>query len=273
MMTSHRIFAEPRRHRRRQALWRVVRFMFAMAAVLAVGSYGYQVGVSASQARTDQLEADLVRFQRANLDLRAEATLARRQSEEAQEALASVQRRLAAEVPRGVAADLWAQLREQLDDGVAPERLAFLIHAGGLEDTCQAEPETKRLIPRTPISTGPLSYVRFDGRITITAEGESARSETGLPEAWFDPAQPIRLEVRTLDGAITGVEGIVPFTHQMAFDGREYRFSVVNSAPHFIELTAQACQLPQPSQDAPTQHSRIGRDGALATARPLGPVD
>lgn len=272
-MTSHRMFGEPRRHRRRQALWRIFRFGFAMAAVFAVGSYGYQVGVSASQARTDQLEADLARFQRANLDLRDEATLARRQSEQAQEALASVQRRLAAEVPRGVAADLWAQLREQLDAGVTPERLAFLIDAAGLEDTCRAEPETKRLMPRTPISTGPRSYVRFDGRITITAEGESARSEAGLPEAWFDPAKPVRLEVRTIDGAITGVEGVVPFTHQMAFDGREYRFSVVGSAPHFIEMTAQACELPEPSEDAPTRHSRAGHGGTLATTRPLGPVD
>jgi hypothetical protein len=273
MTMGRRTFGEPRRHRRRQAMWRVFRFGFAMAAVFGVGIYGYQVGVSASQARTDQLEADLIRFQRANLDLRDDATLARQQSEQAQAALASVQQRLATEVPSGVAADLWAQLQTQLDAGIAPERLALLIDAAGLEDACQTEPETKRLLPRTPISTGPLSYVRFDGRLIITAEGESARNQAGLAEAWFDPAKPVRLKVRTIDGAVTDVEGIVPLTHQMAFDGREYRLSVVSSAPHFVEITAQACELPQPSQEAPTRHSESSDGGSLAATTPLGPVD
>ena len=78
----------------------------------------------------------------------------------------------------------------------------------------------------------------------MTGEGESARNEMGLPEAWYDPAQPVRLEFRMLDGTSTSIEGIVPFTHQMAVDGKEYRFSIVQGAPRFLEMTAQACPLP-----------------------------
>ncbi len=47
-----------------------------------------------------------------------------------------------------------------------------------------------------------------------------------------------------LDGSSTSIEGIVPFTHQMAVDGREYRFSVVQGMPRFVEMTAQACPMP-----------------------------
>ena len=156
-----------------------------------------------------------------------------------------MRQRLAAEIPSGEAADLLARLRAQLSAGVDPGRLAVLIEAAGQEDTCPSEPVTKRFMPRTPVSTGPLSWVRFDDRITVTGEGESALSETGLAEAWYDPARPVRLQFRTFDGESTMVEGIVPFTHRMAVDGKEYRFSAVSITPRFLEVTGQACPLPE----------------------------
>lgn len=263
-MASYGTFGEPRRHRRRQAFWRVFRFLFAVAAVLGVGSYGYQVGVSANQARTEQLEADLVRFQQANLDLRDQIALTRQQSGEAEAALERMRQRYAAEIPSGVAADLLAHVRAQLSAGVEPERLAFLIEAAALDEVCEDEPVTKRFMPRTPISTGPLSYVRFGSRIIITGEGESARSEAGLAEAWFDPARPIRLEFRTIDGASTTVEGTVPFTHQIVVDGKEYRFSAVSAEPRFVEVTAQACALPRFDDEGPEVGTRAQAREAAA---------
>ena len=265
-MAGYGTFGELRSRRRRQAFWRVFRFLFAVAAVLGVGSYGYQVGVSASQARTEQLEAELVRFQQANLDLRDQIALARQQSGEAEAAFERMQQRYAAEIPSGAAAELLAHVRTQLRAGVDPERLAFLIEAAGLGEACEDEPVTKRFMPRTPISTGPLSYVRFGDRITITGEGESVRNEAGLAEAWFDPAKPIRLAFRTMDGATTTIEGIVPFTHQMAVDGKEYRFSAVSAEPRFVEITAQACALPQPDHEAPG--TRADSDEVAAPSLP-----
>jgi hypothetical protein len=255
MMTSYGTFGEGRRRRRHQAWWSVIRFLAAVVAVLAVGIYAYQVGVSANQAHTAQLEADLVRFQDDNLDLRDRIALATEQSAEAEAALESMRQRYAADIPSGDAADLLAQLQEQLAAGVAPDRLAFLIEAAGL-DACQSEPVTKRFMPRTPVSTGPLSSVRFDDRITVTGEGESARNEAGLPEAWYDPAQPVRLEFRTLDGAVTSIEGIVPFTHQMVVDGKEYRFSAMRGDTRFLEMTAQACPLSEPEDDSSASNHR-----------------
>jgi hypothetical protein len=105
-------------------------------------------------------------------------------------------------------------------------------------------------MPRTPISTEPLSWVRFHDRIIVTGQGEAARNDAGLAEAWFDPAQPVRLEFRTLDGGVTSIEGIVPFTHRMVVDGNEYRFSAVRGENRFLEVTAQACPLPEPDDDS-----------------------
>ena len=69
MMASYGTFGETRRHRRRNAWWSVIRFLSALVAVLAVGVYAYQVGVSANETRVAQLEADLARTQHDNLGL------------------------------------------------------------------------------------------------------------------------------------------------------------------------------------------------------------
>lgn len=242
-MARYSTFGETRRRRRHHALWWVVRFMFGVGAVLGVGVYGYQVGVSANQARSEQLEADLMRFQRANLDLRDRIASVNERSADAEAALETMRQRYAAEIPTGEAADLFNQVRAHLSAGVQPDRLAFLIEAAGLPDACASEPVTKRFMPRTPISTGPRSFIRFGDHITITGDGESARNEAGLPEAWYDPAKPVRLEFQMLDGTTTTIEGIVPFTHQMVVDGQEYRISAVQGEPRFVEITSQACRL------------------------------
>jgi cytoskeletal protein RodZ len=249
-MRSYRTFRETRRRERRSAWWSVFRFLCALVAVLAVGVYGYQVGVSANQTRTAQLEADLARAQHDSLDLHERMASAAQQSADAEAALESMRQRFAAEIPSSEAAELLARLRAQLSAGIDPGRLAVLIEAAGQEDTCHSEPVTKRFMPRTPLSSGPVSWVRFDDHITVTGEGESARSETGLAEAWYDPARPVRLQFRTFGGESTTVEGVVPFNHRMAVDGKEYRFSAVSTAPRFLEVTGQACPLPESGDDS-----------------------
>jgi hypothetical protein len=244
-------------------LWRVLRFLFGAAAVLGVGSYAYQVGVAASQARTDQLEADLVRFQRANLDLRDRIASIREQSTDAEAELQSMRERYSADIASGEAALLLTEIRTQLTAGVDPERLAFLIRAAGLNSACPSAPVTKRFMPRTQVSTGPVSSVRFDERITVAGAGEAARNDSGLPEAWYDPAKPVRLEFRTLDGTATTVERVVPFNHQMVVDGKEYRFSAVSGDPGFVEVTGQVCALPEPGD-----HSRASVQQADESIEP-----
>ena len=243
MIGGHSSFGDTRRRRRRLLYWRVIRFFLGVMAVAGVGGYAYQVGVSAAQARTEKLEADLVRFQESNLDLRDRLALTSQRSGQAETALDELRRRYVEDVPQGEVAELFARLQAQLRAGVEPERLAFLIDAAE-SVSCDGAPVTKRFMPRTPVSTGPVSYVRFGDRITVTGAGRSVRTAEGLPEAWYDPALPVRVDFQTLDGAVVSIEGVVPLTHSMVVDRREYRFSVVAGDQRFVEITAQDCALP-----------------------------
>jgi cell division protein FtsB len=263
MSLSYSSFGDTRRRRRRQFYWRLIRASFAVLVVVVVGGYGYQVGVSADQARTEKLEADLARFQQNNLDLRDQLAQITQRSSQADRALEELRQRYTEDVPKGELANLVDRVEAQLQAGVDPARLAFLIDAAATPASCDGQPVTKRFMPRTPISTGPVSFVRFDDRITVTGTGQSARNPEGLAEAWYDPTYPIRLEFRTLDGAVTSVEGMLPLNHGMVVDGREYRFSVVAGEQWFVEVTEQSCAFPQ---DAGPE----GADSAGSRSHSLG---
>jgi hypothetical protein len=244
MIGTYSSFDGHRRRRHRHAGRGVLRFLFGLAAVAIVGGYGYQVGVSADQAWTDKLEADLQRFQQDNLVLRDELAVTALNASAARTALDDLQRRYEAEVPDGALAGLLERVERQLQAGVDQARLAFLIDSAGQDAGCPAAPVTKRFSPRTPISTGPASAVRFDDRITVTASAEAAVDEQGLPEAWFDPARPVRIAFHTLDGRELAVEGALPLRQSVLVDGIEYRFSAIPGPTSFIEITSQACPFP-----------------------------
>jgi hypothetical protein len=244
MIGSYASLGTHRRRGQRGAYWTTFRFLLGLGAVAAVGGYGYQVGVSASQAWTDKLAADLQRFQEDNLGLRDELAQAALSASTARMALDNLQRRYDAEVPAGVLADLLEQIEGQLRAGVEPERLAFLIGAAGQEADCVEAPVTKRFRPHTPITTDPVSAVRFGERITVTASAQSALDGNGQPEAWYDPARPVQLVFRTLDGREQRIEGTLPLAHRMLVDGLEYRFSAIAGPTSFVELTGQACPFP-----------------------------
>ena len=257
-MMSLSSFSDTRRRRRRAVYWRLLRTLLAVTVIVAVGGYSYQVGVSASQARSAKLEADLLRFQESNLELRDRLALSLQRSDQAESALETLRQRYAEDVPQGELALLMAQVAAQREAGIEVERLAFMIDAAAQEAPCDELPATKRFVPRTQVSTGPVSFVRFDDRITITGAGEAARTAEGLAEAWFDPAAPVRLDFRTLSGEVVTIEGVVPLSHQMVVNEREYRFSVVAGERSFVEITAQACAFPQ--QPAPEPPPPLGPD-------------
>lgn len=244
MIDSPSGFGSHRRRGRRRGTWIVLRFLLGVGAVALVGGYGYQVGVSADQAWSDKLEADLQRFQADNLELRDELAQTALSASNAQTALEHLQRRYQTEVPDGPLAELLGRVQSQLHAGVDLDRLAFLIDAAGHDVACAEAPATKRFRPRTPITTGPVSAVRFDDRIVVTARAQSAIDASGQPEAWYDPGAPVELAFRTLDGQELTVEGLLPLSHRMVVDGREYRFNAIAGPTSFVEVSGQACPFP-----------------------------
>lgn len=242
--------------RRRAGRLRVLQFLLGVVLVLAVVGLAYRVGLSASQVRTAKLEADLVRLQDANLDVHERAAFAERRSRQAEVALAALRERYAEEVPTGTLASLLARIEEQMLAGADPARLAVLIEAGAME-ACQGEPVTKRFVPRTPIDTRAVSAVRFDDRVIVSGSGRPAHDEQGLAEAWYDPAAPVRVDFRTLDGEVASIEGVLPLRHQMVVDGREYRFALMAGERAFVQITAQPCPLPE-ALEADAEPSRPG---------------
>jgi hypothetical protein len=237
---------------------RVIQFLLGVLLVLAVVGSAYRVGLSASAARTSTLEEDLARSRQDSLSLRERLALAEHRSRQADAALADLRRRYVADVPDGELATLVAMLEEQLQAGAGTARLAFLIEAAGKAGGCASEPATKRFVPRTAASTGPQSAIRFDERIIVTGSGAASRNENGLTEAWFDPAEPVRIDFRSLAGDVGSVEGVLPLRHQMMVDGKEYRFAAIAGERSFIEISAQACDLPRPEPET-TDGSGVSR--------------
>ena len=80
-----------------------------------------------------------------------------------------------------------------------------------------------------------------DGRITVTGEGKNAVSPDGLPEGWFDPAQELSINLTTIGGESASVAGLLPLHTSLILGTDEYRFTVVEGAQSFVEVTADRC--------------------------------
>lgn len=234
------------RRRRRSGFWRTIQFLAGALLVLAVVGSAYRVGLSASQTRAGKLEDELLRLRKTGLELRDRMAQAERRAREAEAGLVTLQARYANDVPDGALADLLDQVEAQLGAGAEARRLALLIRAASSTTVCEGEPVTKRFVPQTPISTGAASAIRFDERVVVTGAGAAARDPQDLALAWYDPALPVQIDFRTLAGEIASVSGLLPLRHEMIAGGREYRFSIIPGERSFVEVTGQACALPEP---------------------------
>ncbi|MBO6785043.1 MAG: hypothetical protein JJ899_17480, partial [Alphaproteobacteria bacterium] len=63
------------------------------------------------------------------------------------------------------------------------------------------------------------------------------------PEAWFDPAAPLRLDFAHPGGETSRAEGVLPVHHSVAVGNEEYRFSVVAGPRAFVLVSGERCPL------------------------------
>lgn len=234
------------RNRRRRRFWLgVVKWSIVLIAILAAGVYAYRTGsklaehdVTELREEVDELTVTVDSLTSENEALEHELAAAKQEAQE-------WQTRYEREVPTGEIKRLTDMVGQKVRDGVALDRLAFLIEASDDIAACDNQPATKRFIVPTPLYDGPNSWVGFaDSSITVTARGESAVNDNGQPEGWFDPAKPVTLMFTRLGGGTSEVTGELPLHHSMLVGDSEYRFTVVAGDRGFLNVTADRCKAP-----------------------------
>ena len=236
---------ETRARRKRRMRWAVVKWMLALAAIVAAGAFAYDTGSKLGQQRAITLEAELEATSERVAELVREKDGLQVALEQTRNSLADLEERYGKDVPSGPLAEIQALARDKLGEGIEAERILFVLGAVEQQRDCDAAPLEKRFLVSTPLSVGGNDSVGFaDGTLVVTAEGESALTADGKPEAWFDPALPVTLRFASLDGRVSEASGVLPLRHSQVTGGREYRFNAVPGARGFIQVTGDSCVFP-----------------------------
>lgn len=148
------------------------------------------------------------------------------------------------EVPQGDFKKLTDMVKKQLDAGIKPERLAFVIDAARPPRNC-TYPQIKRFVVKTPVYSGPQGVVSFgNGLISVTGDGQSSINASGKPEAWYDPGKPVKITFIEIGGKQTVKEGLLPIQNSFVIGNKEYRFTVAAGERSFISVTSDNCDYP-----------------------------
>lgn len=235
------------RHRRKRARrWALLKWLLILAALGAAFYFAYETARQLARIEVERLEDRVAELQQKLDQAAEEKSQLRAELEETRQSLQDWKERYRAEVPEGKPAEVLSLVRERLDAGVPAERLEFVVRKASAERSCDRGPVTKRFIVQTPLSTGAGGSVSFaDGRITVTARGQSATNAQGQPEAWYDPAKPLEATFTRVGGNSETVEGNLPIHHSMVIGDHEHRFTMTESDSRaFALVTWERCAYP-----------------------------
>jgi hypothetical protein len=231
------------RHRRRAKERRnkiilVVVFLMTLAGVSYWwGGENVRMSEVAYKQKSIQLEEEREGLEKVITDLRTEV-------QSTQVRYQQLDEKYKQEVPQGEFKNLTDLVRKQLNAGIKPERLAFVIESARPPKNC-SEPTQKRFVVKTPVYNGPHGTVSFgNGVVTVTGEGEAATNSNGLPEAWYDPGKPVKIVFIEIGGKRTVKEGLLPIQHSLVVGSKEHRFTVAAGERSFIAVTSDSCDYP-----------------------------
>ncbi len=146
--------------------------------------------------------------------------------------------------------ELVSLLRQQIENGVNPERLEFAIRSARPPTNC-TDPQMVRFVVKTPNYKGAKSEVTIgkDNEtgvpyVRIYGQGVSAKNKKGKVEAWYDPSKAVKVEFVDVNGKVTVKKRVLPFQHSVVSKGREYRFTLEQGARSFIKVTYDSCDYP-----------------------------
>ncbi len=226
-----------------RAAARFVNFLKFLSVVLVSILIGFWMGrqYGAGQSivlkdKVDTLTQERDVLQESVTDLSAQARTAETRYQQLQDQVDSI-------IPKGPMQDIATLIREQLEQGMDPERLSFVIRSARPPTNC-SEPDVKRFVVSTAANKGPKSKVTIaDGAIVIEGAGQSSRNEKGQPEAWYDPAKPVKVTFNH-DGKKDIKRRTLPIRYSVVSGDREYRFTIETGARSFAKVVYDSCDYP-----------------------------
>jgi hypothetical protein len=229
------------REKAAQKVANFISFLLVIAMSVGVGIWmGRQFGaesVITLKHQNKSLNTQVEELQTALTDLRAEAQTANTRYEQ-------LRAEYNAAVPEGPMQDLLRLVKQQLDEGMEPGRLAFLIRSARPPTGC-TEADSKRFIVSTPTYKGENSAVTIaDGTVVIFGAGASAKNAQGQPEAWYDPAQGVTVTFKNAAGETEEKTGVLPIRHSVVVEDREYRFTIEEGSRSFARVVYDSCAYP-----------------------------
>ena len=217
---------------------------FFALILLGTGLFAYQMGIEQLKGRDVALREEVASLSGQKAELELLAGQMQHAARAAEGRVQELEARLARQVPTGELASLTTLVRKRLADGLAPQRLAFVIENAQNPRNCQPA-ETKRFVVTTPlVKSGSRSASFAGGAITVTGEGESARNAQGAPEAWFDPTEPVSVRISAHGGVEEVASGLLPLHHSVVIEQTEHRFTIAAGPRSFVEVTADRCPFP-----------------------------
>ena len=213
------------------ALWIVI------SVALAYSTYSFGHGRSSKLAHELQSTLDQLRTENNNLLT---------DTAEAEARANLIQQKYATDAPHGATRQIMALVKERLETGVSPDRVAFLVAMAENDAECEAETDTRRFLVQTPLTNGANSAISFsDDTITVTGSGPPSRDSNNDLQNWFDPAEKIQILFTIIGGEEHRADGKLPLHHTLVTGNTEHRFTAkLGEAKGFVVVTEQRCSLP-----------------------------
>lgn len=232
---------------RARSVNRLTRILVFIALVCASGAAGFWFGRQAAAGSVLTMRQEIEDLRQQRTTLQTDVTRLSAEAQTADLRYQQLQERMKQEVPDGPLRQLTDLIRQQIAEGIDPERLAHVIRSGQPPRNC-TDPETKRFMVSTPAYEGSESATSLaEGAIRISGSGTSSLNAKGEPEAWYDPTHPVKI-VFTVDRdgqkETTEKKGPLPLRHTIVYNDREYRFTVAEGARSFAKVTFDSCDYP-----------------------------
>lgn len=235
----------PKERYRDRAVQKFNRTVLVCIFMIISFSAGFFIGGQNAVVNNGTLKMEVEDLNGRLKSLQDELTTVRAEAQTSSSRLEQLKGQYEKDLPQdGPMRDIIEMVKKQIDDGMAPDRLAFVIRSARPPRNC-SDPASKRFMIKTPAYKGADSVVSVgEGAVVVSGVGASARSKEGQQESWFDPTQPVHVTFKTANGEVENKAGVLPFQHSIISAGKEYRFTLAEGEKSFVKVTFDSCDYP-----------------------------